>query len=179
MAALDAHDLGAPQVHCRATDRTQHGADNATGRERHGFKSKDTPILDGRRKPRYAAAMPDVYRGSLKHKSRPSRGRKGTICPEWTHDGSSGSLGNDPYAFEWQGTPAVELLNGALIDPESQRRFATRNGIAFEAKPTADGTWHGFPVPWEDVPAVTGRDIKRYFSRPASDIRWALDTDDD
>jgi hypothetical protein len=134
--------------------------------------------------------VPHLYRGSLKHKSRPSRGRKGTICPEWTHSGPAGSLGNDLHSFEWQGTQAAALFDEALVDPESMRRFATRNGIAFEAKPTADGTWHGFPLPWEDVPAwmkdewldsgrVVGRDVKRYYSRQPKDIRWPLDTDDE
>ena len=27
------------------------------------------------------------------------------------------------------------------------------NGIAFEAKDTKDGTWHGYPVGWEKVDA--------------------------
>jgi hypothetical protein len=59
--------------------------------------------------------------------------------------------------------------------------------MAFEAKPTGDGSWHGYPIPWESVPPlilnqwldegrVTRRDIKR--SRPNNDIHWALDSDE-
>ena len=58
-------------------------------------------------------------------------------------------------------------------------------GIAFEAKPTSDGTWHGFPVPWESVPPailrqwlqdgkVTRRQVKLFRSRATDNIRWAL-----
>ena len=68
------------------------------------------------------------------------------------------------------------------------RRYATRRGIAFVAVPTNDGTWHGYPIPWEDVPL----DIKRTFIEHGTvtirairrqrvdkgDIRWALDSDD-
>ena len=133
--------------------------------------------------------MADAYRGSLKHKDRPARGRKGTICPEWTHIGPTEALGTDPHAFPWTATPAADLFAVATIDPSDQRRYATRRGIAFEAKPTEDGTWHGYPLPWEDVPAwlknrwlddgaVTKREVRRFFSRPEKDIRWALDSDD-
>lgn len=132
--------------------------------------------------------MLETYRGSLKHKNRPARGRKGTICPEWTHTSPDGALATDPFQFEWKGTPAWELFVAATIHEADGRRYATRRGIAFEAKPTADGTWHGFPIPWEDVPAtikdqwldeelVKGSDVKRYFTRPKKDITWALETE--
>lgn len=132
--------------------------------------------------------MPETYKGSLKHKTRPGRGRKGTLCPEWTHTGPNGALGTDPHAFDWSSTPAETMFQTAAIHSDG-RRFATGNGVAFEAKPTADETWHGYPVPWQDVPAkiknewlarglVKSADLKRYFSRPKKDIRWALDTDD-
>lgn len=72
---------------------------------------------------------------------------------------------------------------------EDGRRYATRNGIAFVAVNSNDGTWHGYPIPWQDVPdqirrsfidqgAVTGRAIRRQ-TIPPGDIQWALDTDDD
>ena len=133
--------------------------------------------------------MAGTYQGSLKHKDRPARGRKGTICPEWTHVGSTGTLGTDPHAFSWTGTTADELFVAATVDQADQRRYATRRGVAFEAKPTEDGTWHGYPLPWEDVPAwlkdrwlddgsVTKREVRRYFSRPKKDIRRALESDD-
>ena len=134
--------------------------------------------------------MSGTYRGSPKHKNRPARGRKGTICPEWTHVAPCDKLGTDPHRFDWAGTPAAELFDAATVDPHDQRRYATRRGIAFEAKPTSDDTWHGFPLPWEDVPAaikdawldggfVERSALRRYFSRPEEDIYWALETDDE
>jgi hypothetical protein len=134
--------------------------------------------------------MVDTYRGSLKHKNRPANGRKGTICPEWTHTNATGALALDPHVFDWEGTPAAEMFGSAAISPEDGRRYATQCGIAFEAKSSADGTWHGFPIPWENVPAqikddwldrklVKGSQVKRYLSRPENDIKWALETDDE
>ena len=69
------------------------------------------------------------------------------------------------------------------------RRYATRNGTAFVAVNSNDGTWHGYPIPWHDVPdgirrnfvdqgTVARRDIRRQRIR-TSDIQWALSTDDD
>jgi hypothetical protein len=77
----------------------------------------------------------------------------------------------------------------ALIDPTSGRRFATARGIAFEAKPTADGTWHGYPIPWQSVPdwitrqwveqlKVKQREIKKHFSYDRKTIHWALLADE-
>ena len=132
-----------------------------------------------------------LYRGSLKHKSRPARGRKGTLCPEWTHTANEAALGNDVFAHSWLATIAHQLFARAEESAlEPGRRFATERGIAFEAKSSADGTWHGYPVPWETVPedlkdrwratkAVSRRDLQRYLSRAISDYRWALETDDD
>ena len=45
------------------------------------------------------------------------------------------------------------------VDGDDGRRYATRRGIAFVAMPTNDGTWHGYPVPWVDVP----RHVQRHF----------------
>lgn len=128
------------------------------------------------------------YRGSQKHKNRPSETRKGTLCPEWTHSTSEERLGHDPFRHPWEKTCAHELFERAVSANDGKRRFATLRGIAFEAKPTGDGTWHGFPVPWESVPAeivqswiksnaVSRRDVKRHFQEPASNIHWALDGD--
>lgn len=75
------------------------------------------------------------------------------------------------------------------MDEASGRRYATAEGIAFEARPTADGTWHGFPIPWESVPVtikndwlrngvVNSRQTKRYFHFDKNDIHWAMATDD-
>ena len=77
----------------------------------------------------------------------------------------------------------------ASTSAEDGRRYATRNGIAFVAVYTNDGTWHGYPVPWPDVPdrirrdfvdqgTVTRRAIRRQAIR-ADDIQWALSTDND
>ena len=70
---------------------------------------------------------------------------------------------------------------------EDGRRYATRKGIAFVAVFSGDGTWHGYPVPWQDVPRnvrdafvgegrVTRRQMRRTADR--ADIRWALESDD-
>lgn len=60
--------------------------------------------------------------------------------------------------------------------------------MAFVAQDTQDGTWHGYPIPRNDVPAalvqvwrkagqVTRRDLKRYGEFEARDIDWALGSD--
>ena len=75
-----------------------------------------------------------------------------------------------------------------MIAAGANRRYATAAGIAFEAKPTADGTWHGYPIPWESVPQtivddwrkqgrVTRRQIKHHFRHPDDDVRWALESE--
>ncbi len=132
--------------------------------------------------------MTSRYRGSLKHKNRPSTGRKGTLCPEWTHAAGDEGFSGDPFRHRWDETIAHRLFGCATASADG-RRFATERGIAFEAKPTGDGTWHGFPVPWESVPPpilnqwldegkVKRRDIKLHRPRHEDDIRWALDGDD-
>jgi len=133
--------------------------------------------------------MTSEYRGSLKHKNRPARGNKGTLCPEWTHatDFNGGFCG-DPFTHPWQSTVAHRLFNGAIAVGD-ERRFATERGIAFEAKPTGDGTWHGYPIPWESVPPrilnqwlqegkVKRREIKLNKPRNENDIHWALGSDE-
>ena len=128
------------------------------------------------------------YRGSSKHKDRPTGEKKGTLCPEWTHETAEGGFESDVFAHPWKATVAAALFDGAEIDAETGRRYATSRGIAFEAKPTADGSWHGFPVPWESVPRsiqakflemrlVTRRQIKRFFRAERNALYWALDTD--
>src|ERR1700722_2083983 len=101
------------------------------------------------------------YRGSSKHKNRPADEQKGTLCPEWTHQTSAGGFATDPHAHDWAATRAAELFAGAVVDQASGRRYATAEGIAFEAKPTADGTWHGFPICWESVPVAIKNDWLR------------------
>ena len=138
--------------------------------------------------PRQASSATTLYRGSSKHKNRPANEQKGTLCPEWTHQTAAGGFATEPYAHDWKATRAAVLFAGAEVDKASGRRYATAEGIAFEAKPTADGTWHGFPVPWESVPvaiknswldsgAVNRRQIKKYLRFDKNDIHWAMETD--
>lgn len=131
-------------------------------------------------------AVVSPYRGSQKHKNRPARGAKGTLCPEWTHSEPT-RLGNDPFAHDWSRTEAQRLFQGAIAHPDDlQRRYATEQGIAFEAKPSNDGTWHGYPIPWESVPSdivdqwlteekINRRDVKKHWSRSRDDTHWALE----
>jgi len=130
-----------------------------------------------------------LYRGSSKHKNRPADEQKGTLCPEWTHQTSAGGFATDPHAHDWAATKAAELFAGAVVDKSSGLRYATAEGIAFEAKLTRDGTWHGFPIPWVNVPfaikndwlhseVVTRRQMKKYFSFDKNDIHWAMTTGD-
>ena len=105
--------------------------------------------------------------------------------PTWT---PKGGFATDVHAHDWTRTPAAQLFGAAAIDPSGKKRYATAKGIAFEAKPTADGSWHGYPIPWESVPfdiknawlesgAVSRREVKRYLSFDQSDIHWAKMTD--
>ncbi|MBN2751075.1 MAG: hypothetical protein JXQ84_00050 [Rhodospirillaceae bacterium] len=125
-----------------------------------------------------------AYRGSMKHKSRPSDGQKGTLCPEWTHRTPDHGL-VDVLAHKWSETVAERLFASADVLSDEKRRYSTEEGIAFEAKPTNDGTWHGYPIPWEKVPdeirnkwlsqgKVTRKQIKAYYSFSENDIHWAM-----
>lgn len=131
-----------------------------------------------------SAPAPSQYRGSTKHKNRPADEQKGTLCPEWSHETPSGGFATDPSEHDWGATLAHRLFATAIIDG-SGRRFATWNGLAFEAKATRDGVWHGFPIPWETVPCdikdrwidgklVSGRQTKLVKPEHERDIYWAL-----
>ena len=133
-------------------------------------------------------ASAPIYRGSSKHKNRPTGEQKGTLCPEWTHKTSLGGLGTDVHTHDWEQTRAAGLFAEATVDEDSGRRYATAEGIAFEAKSTADGSWHGFPIPWESVPVgiksswlrnnvVAKRDLKKSFQFNKDDIHWAMQRD--
>lgn len=115
-------------------------------------------------------------------------GRKGTLCPEWTHAVDDQGFKGNPFQHCWKNTVAHRLFESALISTDG-KRFATERGIAFEAKPTGDGTWHGFPIPWESVPpailnqwlqdgTVSRREVRLNRHRETNDIRWALDSDE-
>jgi hypothetical protein len=129
-----------------------------------------------------------LYRGSQKHKNRPTGERKGTLCPEWTHTTAAGGYRHDPFAHNWEATQAHQLFEHAVSHESGRRRFATAKGIAFEAKPTEDGTWHGYPVPWEAVPPeivqkwrndgeVTRQQIKKYWKKDQDDLHWAIEAE--
>jgi hypothetical protein len=83
------------------------------------------------------------------------------------------------------------MLDGSVVDPaDPGARYATERGIAFVARLTMDGRWHGYPVPWSDVPQaikdrwvdenLVGRRALRQYARAVeTDIQWALASDDD
>lgn len=130
------------------------------------------------------------YRGSPKHKRRPSRGRKGTFCPEWTHATPAGGLGKDPHKHDWPNSLAQEIFELSELDPKSGKRYATMKGIAFAAQRTGEGTWHGYPEPWNKIPAelkakwqdegkVTTSNLKRYKDFPKDNVEWALDSENE
>ena len=131
--------------------------------------------------------MPSLhYRGTIKHKHWRPGGGYGTLCPKWTHEASSGGLAGDPHNHQWEETQAHSMLTESVSE-EDGRRYATRRGIAFVAVSSGDGTWHGYPIPWRDVPRkvrdsfVSARRVRRRETRRAvnaADIRWALGSDD-
>lgn len=125
------------------------------------------------------------YRGTIKHKRWRPGGGFGTLCPRWTHEAASQGFAGDPYSHPWERTEAHAMLAESVLD--GGRRYATREGIAFVAVPSGDGTWHGYPVPWQDVPRhigdafvsegrVTRHQIRRTVD--GADIRWALGSDE-
>lgn len=135
-----------------------------------------------------AADYREIYRGHDKHKRRPTRGVKGTYCPEWTHEAEGRGVANDMYAHRWRLTRAQQLLEASVHDLRTGRRFTTGGGVAFEIKETNDGTYHGFPVPWDDVPSyyhdvwkraglVGNRQLKQY-SEVGSAKDWAMESSD-
>ena len=104
-----------------------------------------------------------IYRASPKHCEPITAERPGTKCPAWSV------------------AEAQALLDEAV--PMGQARVATRNGLAFVARPTSDGTWHGYPEAWDKVePAirqrwladgrVTRRDLRRWADRPSLRLAW-------
>jgi hypothetical protein len=74
------------------------------------------------------------YVPSSKHKSVPTQGVKGTICPEDV------DLGR-----------AQELLEASVPDT-GRKRWATDGDRFFAAHPDGAGGWHGWPEPVERVP---------------------------
>ena len=95
------------------------------------------------------------YRGSLKHKRWHPGGGYGTLCPNWTHQAGEKGCSGNTESHAWQRTAAHEMFEASTL-AEDGRRYATRNGIAFVAVNSNDGTWHGYPIPWQDVPTRSG-----------------------
>ena len=125
------------------------------------------------------------YRGTIKHKRWRPGGGFGTLCPRWTHETSLQGFAGDPYDHPWERTQADAMLTESVLD--GGRRYATRKGVAFVADPSGDDTWHGYPVPWQDVPRnvrdafVSEGRVTRHQIRQTvdgADIRWALGSDD-
>ena len=126
------------------------------------------------------------YRGTIKHKRWRPGGGYGTLCPSWTHDAPAQGFAGDPFDHPWQETRAHAMLKESVLAKDG-RRYATREGIAFAAVASGDGTWHGYPVPWQDVPRnvrdafvregrVTRRETRKVVDR--RDVRWALGSED-
>jgi hypothetical protein len=132
---------------------------------------------------------PLVYCGTLKHKQWSPGGGFGTLCPKWTHQAGEQGFSGDPYKHPWHLTTAHQLLSKSKADAAGIR-YAAQNGIAFKAQTSNDGTWHGYPVPWDEVPSdiqdtlidrgqATRRDMKRQQSIEMKSIRWALKSDEE
>jgi hypothetical protein len=96
----------------------------------------------------------EIYIGSRKHKRWVPGGAAGSICPPWTHEVDGRNFGNVPPE-DWNGWPrtrAQRLLEQSVL--HEGVRYAAAEGLAFCAQPTGNRAWHGYPVPWRDVPAV-------------------------
>jgi hypothetical protein len=72
------------------------------------------------------------YEPNPKHKAPWQAGRKGALCPSWSHEA------------------ARDLLRSSVLS--KTKRFSTRNGHAFAAQQHRPGFWHGYPIPWSEVP---------------------------
>jgi hypothetical protein len=129
------------------------------------------------------------YKGSRKHKDWRPGGGFGTICPNWTHTTEAGGFAGDPEAHAWPQTAAQQLLANSTVDDRGAR-YAAARGIAFRAYPSGDGTWHGYPVPWAEVPPniqdrlvharqVERRELRRQKPVRKGDLRWALKSDEE
>ena len=106
-------------------------------------------------------AFRESYERNPKHKSwMQPFDPDAALCPKWSHE------------------IAQTLLAESHAGPSEEPRFATRDGMAFAARTHRTGAWHGYPVPWSQVPEavreamiakgkVTRRQIKRLNSSAA------------
>ncbi len=76
------------------------------------------------------------YVASVKHKREPSRGVKGSLCPD-----------------DVDAARAQELLESSVPD-SGRKRWATDGERFFAAHPDGIGGWHGWPEPIERVPVA-------------------------
>jgi hypothetical protein len=106
--------------------------DQAAPRPDQGAVEAESPVEDTALLERGKRSIPLRYEPNPKHKPVPTPGRHGAICP-----------------------PDVDAQ--ALLEASEQhdgKRFATNGVDAFCAhchRPE-ENCWHGFPIPWEDVP---------------------------
>jgi len=133
------------------------------------------------------------YVGTRKHKRWTPGGASGTICPDWTHtvDGRHYGAIEPEQWTGWLQTEAQQMLTRSVV--HGDQRYAAARGIAFCGQITLGGTWHGYPVPWRDVPMkvrqelqksrqVSAREINRGLRNqksvdPKRDLNWAVDLD--
>jgi hypothetical protein len=81
-----------------------------------------------------------TYEPNPKHKQPWQRGRRGALCPQ-----------------EITLAQAQALLDGSVTDAQNPRtRYATDGRHAYCGRPHREsaGLWHGYPVPFVDVPAT-------------------------
>lgn len=134
------------------------------------------------------------YVGSKKHKRWTPRGGNGSICPDWTHQVDGRHFGRvEPEAWsDWSQTVAQRLLSQSVV--HGRQRYAADRGVAFCAQQAKDGSWHGYPILWKQVPPdvcqqlrecgqVTATEIKRGLRRqqyigPIQNRKWALSSDE-
>ena len=74
-----------------------------------------------------------IYEANPKHKEPWQPGRKGSLCPAWSHE------------------LAQDLLRESAVSSAGSR-FATRDGQPFAGQEHQPGYWHGYPISWSEVP---------------------------
>jgi hypothetical protein len=137
---------------------------------------------------------PVNYIGSKKHKRWTPGGASGSICPDWTHTVAGRHFGaTEPEMWDkWPDTEAQRLLAASVA--HGGQRYAAARGVAFCGQVSGRGAWHGYPIPWRDVPKgvrqqleatgqVTSREIKQgmraqKFIDPKRNPKWAVVSDD-
>ena len=146
--------------------------------------------MSARRNPPGRTGVPNSpYRGILKHKRWSPGGGFGTLCPTWTHAVAGHRFAGGVHAHPWSSTEAHRLF-AVSVSGSDGLPYAAARGIAFVARNSGDGTWHGYPVPWNDVPSdvqdkliqagqARRADLRRQPTIRQSDLRWALATDDE